>query len=191
MPEASSDAAILIATSFQALERAKDDDPNTSLTNCTITILFAGFYIEATLNYIFEYLDLETKLKKFPRPKSNPGLHHKLTWFYNEFISETKYSNWRDLDKYKAWDSVKKEFPGIEDIKEFRNDISHGKINDSAKSLEKTIKLRQQAKRIVNQLYAITESKGSPVDRDATYWKALKNEGYSFETTPMSTESSS
>lgn len=90
MPEVSADAAILIATSFQALERAKYDDPNTSLTNCTITILFAGFYIEATLNSIFEYLNLETKLEKFPKPKSNPGLHYKIMWFYNEFISKPK-----------------------------------------------------------------------------------------------------
>ena len=54
MSELSEDAAILIATSWQAMVRAEGKKPITTITNCTTMILFATFFVEATLNYIIE-----------------------------------------------------------------------------------------------------------------------------------------
>ena len=56
MPEGSLDATILIATSWQALKRAKGGDERTMITNCTIVIVFASFFIEANLNRIIRPL---------------------------------------------------------------------------------------------------------------------------------------
>lgn len=44
MPEGSEDATILIATSWQALKRAKAGDERTMITNCAVVIVFAGFF---------------------------------------------------------------------------------------------------------------------------------------------------
>ena len=52
MPEASEDATILIAISFQALQRLETRNKATEICDCTITILFAAFFVEANLNYI-------------------------------------------------------------------------------------------------------------------------------------------
>ena len=57
MSEGSDHAAILIGASYQALDRAIKGNKATLLTDCTVLILFAGFYVEATLNHIFEFID--------------------------------------------------------------------------------------------------------------------------------------
>ena len=52
MPEVTSHASILIATSFQALDRVIKDNKETEICDSTIVILFAAFFIEANLNHI-------------------------------------------------------------------------------------------------------------------------------------------
>jgi uncharacterized protein (UPF0297 family) len=59
------------------------------------------------------------------------------------------------------------------ELHKFRNDISHGEINQSAKSLDIAKRLRQQAKDLVNQLYNIIHEKGYDVPRLVTYRDAL------------------
>jgi hypothetical protein len=87
LPEAGRHAPILIATSWQALGRAVNEGPDTLLCNCTVVVLFAGFYVEANLNHIVQALRLRGRLKTFTNGKNHPGLQDKLAWFYNEFIA--------------------------------------------------------------------------------------------------------
>jgi hypothetical protein len=162
MSEGSEDAAILIATSHQALKRIDKGLQDTLITDCTVVILFAGFYVEATLNYILEFTGRKSEMSAFPlakdKPygKNQPGMKDKLGWFYNAFVEETPFSNWADLREGGINAKLDEKFPGFDKIHSFRNDISHGRINGAAKSLETTRKLRQQAKDLVTQLYNIT-----------------------------------
>lgn len=185
MSEGSNDAAILIATSYQALIRTIGAKPDTLLTDCSIVILFAGFFVEASLNYIFESLNID--ICRFPlstkntKGKSHPGMNDKLQLFYNEFIEQNRASNWEEI---KANDTYKKAhdiFPNFKEIWEFRNDLSHGKINESAKSLASTLRIRQNAKNIVDSLYSITSTKGYNVPRLTTYREAMAE----MTTTPL------
>jgi hypothetical protein len=179
MSEGSEHAAILIATSYQALNRAVRGNPDTLLTDCTVLVLFAGFYIEATLNHIFEQSGKEAELRQFPlsntisNGKNHPGMQDKLAWFYNEFIEVTKAMNWRDIYGHNIKRKLREKFPGFAEIYAFRNDISHGEINQSAKSLATAKQLRQQAKDLVGQLYCITLNNGYTVPRLVTYRDAL------------------
>lgn len=95
MPEGSKDAAILIAISYQALNRQlQARDPNTQKANCTVTILFAGFYIEATIDYIVAEMKMRSQMRSFLNPSNDPyyhpGIQPKLCWFYNEFVATKK-----------------------------------------------------------------------------------------------------
>jgi hypothetical protein len=65
MPEATADAAILIAASYQAMNRAAAGDPRTQLCDCTVTVAFAGFYIEANLNHVIAELGRESDSSKY------------------------------------------------------------------------------------------------------------------------------
>lgn len=83
------------------------------MSDCTVTIVFACFFVEATLNYIFEKLGVKDEFH---------GLHSKIAWFYNKYMACNKVTN-KDLS-IKLGD----EFPGFSQIKNFRNAISHGQI---------------------------------------------------------------
>jgi hypothetical protein len=178
MPKGDEHAAILIATSFQALNRAVSGKPDTLLTDCTVLVLFAGFYVEATLN---QQSGKEPELRRFPLSKTKTngkqhfGMQHKLSWFYNEFIDQTKATNWDDIYANDIEAKLREKFPGFAEIYKFRNDISHGKINQSAKSLATAMQLRQQAKEIVAQLYRIINEKGYDVTPIPPYRDALSS----------------
>jgi hypothetical protein len=177
MAEGSEHATILIATSYQALNRAIQANPETLITDCTVLILFAGFYVEATLNHIFE--STNKNINTFPMSqinshgKSHPGMKDKLTWFYNEFIEENRATNWNEIRANRIAEKATDIFPGFSELHNFRNDISHGRINESAKSLATAQNLRQNAKNIVGRLYAITLEKGYLVSRLVTYRDAI------------------
>ena len=177
MSEGSDHAAILIATSYQALNRAIQSNQDMLITDCTVLILFAGFYVEATLNHIFEFIDKD--INAFPLHENStsgkryPGMQDKLAWFYNEFVEESKASNWSEIRKKDINSKLRTMFPGFSELHRFRNDISHGRINETAKSLTTAQTLRQQAKDLVGQLYAITTAKGYAVPRLVTYKDAL------------------
>jgi len=179
MSEGSDHAAILIATSYQALNRAIKGNKTTLITDCTVLILFAGFYVEATLNHIFEFINKD--IKAFPlnvnstRGKIYPGMQDKLAWFYNEFIEEPKATNWNEIRNKNINAKLRTTFPGFSELLRFRNDISHGRINESAMSLDTAQTLRQQAKDLVSQLYNITNAKGYTVPRLITYRDAISS----------------
>ena len=172
MPEAGRHAPILIATSWQALNRAIAEGPDTLLCNCTVVILFAGFYVEANLNYIAERLHLTGQMKGFLNQK-HPGLQDKLAWFYNEFVARSKAANRDALYHGGIIKRVRRCFPGFARLYRFRNDLSHGVVNNSARSLAETQRLRQQAKDIVSELFAILRKRGHEVPRNMTYYQAI------------------
>ena len=177
MSEGSKDAAILIAVSYQALMRAKTDNGERRFTDCTVLILFAGFYIEATLNYIFETTGKD--ITSFPlradnnNGRINCGLNDKLIYFYNEFVKDREATNWQELRFLSRTWQVEHTFPGLRALIDFRNTISHGEISMDAMSIGYAMEMRQRAKEIVNQLYQITEAKGFKIERLTTYKKAI------------------
>jgi hypothetical protein len=97
MPEASKDAAILIATSYQALKRAEKGDKAMETTNCVVVILFAGFFLEENLNVIIKETKKFDEIKLFLGGKEHPGLLDKAAWYYNSYITSTKAKNRKEL----------------------------------------------------------------------------------------------
>jgi len=169
MPEGGSHAPILIATSWQALNRAIQRNQDTLVCDCTIVILFAGFYIEANLNYITEQLHMTRQMNSFLN-QNYPGLQDKLSWFYNEFVARSKARNRSTLYSRGIKKKIRRLFPGFAKIYQFRNDISHGVINKNAQSFDKALQLRQQAKDIVGEFFTILRKHGHDIPRDTTYY---------------------
>lgn len=175
MPEAGRHAPILIATSWQALGRAVNEGPDTRLCNCTVVVLFAGFYVEANLNHIVQKLHMGNHLRAFCGAKKHPGLQDKLVWFYTEFVARARSPDLRTAYSRGVARSVRRRFPGFARLYRFRNDISHGVINQSGRSLLQAQRLRQQAKNIVSQLFAIMERRGHQIARTTTYFQAINS----------------
>ena len=175
MPEAGQHAPILIATSWQALGRAVNEGPDALICNCTVVVLFAGFYVEANLNHIVQRLGMRSSLNAFTGGKKYPGLQDKLSWFYNEFVARVQSADLRTARRRGIARKVRRRFPGFAHLYRFRNDISHGVINKSGRSLAKAQRLRQQATETVAQLFAILERRGHPIPRTTTYWRAIRS----------------
>ena len=176
MPEGGKHAPILIATSWQALNRLRFEGPDTQLCNSTVVILFAGFYVEANLNHIIEQLGAAGRLKTFSQ-KRHPGLQDKMAWFYNEFIARAKEPDLRHLYKRGVAPKLRRRFKGFAKLYRFRNDLSHGIVNKSARSVQETLQLRQQAKDIADELFAILQRRGHTVPRDINYYEAIRAQG--------------
>ncbi len=178
MPEASKDAAILIATSYQALKRAENGDKATETTNCVVVILFASFFIEENLNVIIKEMKKLDQMKLFLGGKEHSGLLDKMAWYYNSYIASTSAKNRKELfakdakGKLSIIDKLEDRFPGFKDIYEFRNQTAHGKINNLA-NIENADKLRKQAKAIVNELFKIAAKAGPEIPRNITYQAAI------------------
>ena len=96
-------------------------------------------------------------------------MQDKLAWFYNEFIDKGKYTNWTQLYDSDIRPKLKSTFAGYSELYSFRNDIAHGVVNKSAKSLPNAKMLRQQAKDIVKKLYDILNEKEIKIPRLVTY----------------------
>ncbi len=173
MPEGGRHAPILIATSWQALNRAISEGQETLLCNCTVVILFAGFYVEANLNHIFEQLGLEGHMKGF-LGKPYPGLQDKLAFFYNEFVARSKAVSLKELRLRGVNAKVRRRFKGFGKLYRFRNDLSHGVINSSAHTLREAQLLRSQAKDIASDLYLILRRRGHDVLTDTSYYDAIR-----------------
>ena len=173
MPEGSKEAALLIATSWQALNRAIGGNPDTLVTDCTVLILFAAFFIEANLDYVVEELQGKEQMTKFLK-KQYPGLQDKLGWFYNEYVAIPRSPNKKQLYKDGIKRELRRKFPGFAKLHRFRNDLSHGSINASAKSLPEALQLRSQAKRIVDDVFKIaSKAAGREIERVVTYHDAI------------------
>lgn len=135
-------------------------------------ILFAGFYIEATLNYLRDRTRKRASMRKFLR-KRYPGMQDKLAWFYNEFIARAKAPTKEALYKRGIKSKLRRKFPGFAELHRFRNDISHGEVNRCAASLATAQRLRQNAKDLVAELYSYTARAGFEVPRIVTYQDAI------------------
>lgn len=179
MPEGTSDAAILIATSFQALNRVIQDNPETVVCDSTVVILFSAFFIEANLNYIIHALNQEEEMLDFlygkgRRGDKHPGLQHKLKWFYSKFVDPSFLDKENKVQESEIIEKLETTFPGLKKIYEFRNKISHGKIVLSFANRKDAEEMRQQAKNIVDKLYNIVSPKtGLEISRDITYKNAI------------------
>ena len=175
MPEASSDASILIAVSWQALNRTIQSNKETVVCDSTVAILFAAFFIEANLNHIIDKLGKKEEMLDFlygkkRRGKKHPGLQDKLAWFYNSFIENSPIVTKDQMYKDGIRERLREKFPGFDVIYEFRNKISHGEIQKTVANRENAEILRQQAKDIVNEFFDIVAAKtGYNISRDVTY----------------------
>jgi len=172
MPEVNEDASLLIATSWQALGRAEIGRGDTRLCDSTVVILFAGFFLEASLTELIDKLGRMQDMRDFLRVQ-HPGLQDKLGWFYNEYVARDKAPTRKQMYKRGITRKLRRRFPGFSTIHKFRNDVAHGVINNSARSLTRTRLLRQQAKEIVDSLFEISAKAGHDVLRETTYWQAI------------------
>lgn len=173
MPEGSGVAAILIATSWQALNRANLGNQNTLICDCTVLILFAGFFVESNLNYIIEELKMKKQMIRFLNNQKYPGLQDKLGWYYNQYVARSKATDKSQLYRLGIKSKLRRKFPGFAKLYRFRNDLSHGVINQSAKSLREAEQLRKQAKDIVAMLFEIASNAGHEIPRMVTYDEAI------------------
>ena len=172
MPEVSKDAKVLIDISWQALGRAKMGNESNKILDCTVALVFAGFFIEANLNQIIEVLGKRQEMIAFLN-NNHPGLQDKLAWFYKSYIAELKFGSKKDEMK-DLYGKLRVKFPGFEEIYKFRNDISHGNIDSSVANLVNTEKLRVRAKSIVDELFSIAEqSTGQTIPRTVTHDDAI------------------
>jgi hypothetical protein len=172
MPEVSKDAKVLIDISFQALDRAKRSDERNKILDCTVALVFAGFFIEANLNHIIiEVLDKEQEIINFLK-NDRAGVQDKLAWFYNVYVAEPESKlNSKTKDGMKGlYAKLRDKFPGFGAIYDFRNHISHGKIDSTISNLVDAERLRVNAKNIVDELFNIAEQvTGQPIARTVTY----------------------
>ena len=181
MPEATKAATILIATSYQAQNRAKEGDDATMLCNCTVVIVFAAFFIEANLAHIIDRMNMTNKMKQFFTNRKDlenfhPGMQQKLGWFYNYFVNESKAKRPSDLRTKEFKEDLERSFPGFSKIYDFRNKVSHGGIDTTMTNLNNAEQLRIQAKSIVNKLFEIAEQYVPPIPRTITYEVAVTSE---------------
>jgi hypothetical protein len=102
-----------------------------------------------------------------------PGLQDKLAWYYNEYVARTKAANKKDLYRKGVSRRLRRRFPGFAKLYRFRNDLSHGVLNPSAESLAEAQRLRKQAKRVVEALYAIAARRGHVVPPSIDYYRAI------------------
>lgn len=172
MPEGSIDATILLATSWQALKRAKDGDDRTMLCNCTVVVVFAAFFIEANLNHIIEEMGKTDEMYLF-LGNQNAGLQHKLAWFYNCFVARQKAATKNAMYQNRIVAKLRRKFPGFNEIYNFRNNISHGIIDRRTANLKNAKRLRGKAKAIVNTLFEIAAKAGYDIPRSITYEFAI------------------
>ena len=178
MAEASSDATILIAISWQALNRTLLNNKETLVCDYTVVILFAAFFIESNLNNIINELDKTEELLDFlygkkRQSEKHPGLQDKLGWFYNYFIEKSQIKTRDQMYKNGITGKLREKFPGFNEIHKFRNDISHGKVDKTITNRNDAEKLRQQAKNIVDELFDIIANADYKIPRDKTYKDAI------------------
>jgi len=154
MTECSEDATILIATSWQALKRARNDSDRTRICNCTVVVVFAAFFIESNLNLIVDAMGKTSEMNRFLK---NPyaGLQDKLAWFYNSFIARPKAATKRQMYYNQIVRKLRRKFPGFGEIYEFRNNISYGVIDPHTANLQDSERLRRRAKSIEDELFRI------------------------------------
>ena len=175
MPEGSVDATLLLATSWQALTRAKGGDERTMLCNCTVVVVFAAFFIEANLNHIIDEMGKTDEMFQFLGNR-NAGLQHKLAWFYNHVVARQRAATKREMYQNGIEIKLRRKFPGFDEIYNFRNNISHGIIDRNTANLDDAKRLRVNAKAIVDALFKTATKAGYEIPRSITYEFAITAE---------------
>src|SRR6185369_4142136 len=140
--------------------------------DCAVVVVFAGFYLEADLNDLIHRLGRESDMRTFLN-RRYPGLQDKLAWFYNEYVARSKAKTRQELFKGGIDQKLRRRFPGFAELYRFRNDIAHGIVNPTAKSLHKTQHLRKQAKAISKSLFEIAAAHGYKLKPSTDYYKAI------------------
>ena len=179
MAEVNDNAAIFIATSFQAMERAKFGIPPDSVTiNLMIALVFLGFYLEENLDVIITKVNKDDELREFfndKKGKKKFGLLNKFGWFYNSYIAPSKLEKSSELFMNDLVKNLGARFPGFEKIYTFRNPVSHGKIQHSL-SIPNVYALRERAKAITSELLEIVNQKeGVVIEKNINYKDAFIN----------------
>jgi hypothetical protein len=179
MAEVSDNASIFIATSFQAMERAKLGIPPDSVTvNLMIALVFLGFYLEENLDVIITRVNKGGELREFFSDKEGKkkfGLLNKFGWFYNSYIAPYKLEKSNRLFMDDLVKNLEASFPGFEKIYAFRNPVSHGKILHSL-SIPYVYELRERAKAITCELLEIVYQKeGVEIEKIVNYKDAFIN----------------
>jgi hypothetical protein len=175
MAEVSDNAAIFIATSFQAIERAKFGIPlNSETVNLMVSLVFLGFYLEENLDVIIDRLNKRHELKELFGNRES-GLKNKFVWFYNSYIALDKLKKFNKLSMDDLLKNLEARFPGFEKIYAFRNPVSHGKIKHSL-SISEVNALRERAKAITSELLEIIDKKeGVVIEKNIDYMDAFIN----------------
>jgi hypothetical protein len=185
MAEGNPDTAILVAISFQAMQRLKRQSEETRVADTTVMLLFAALYLEGTIDYIVSFSGKNRRMITFlnPLPKSKkkskkrrrrflPGLRLKLTWFHNECIAANRCPGRVSL-KPKIGSRLRRMFPDFRVLNAFRDSVAHGHIHEIDPARAKDI--RGERKDVVNRLYDAAEAKwGTHVDRITTYDAAIR-----------------
>ena len=179
MAEVSDNAAIFIATSFQAMERAKIGiPPDAETVNLMIALVFLGFYLEENLDVIIIKLNKDNDLKEFFNNKNGNkkfGLLDKFGWFYNSYLASYKLEKSNKLFMKDLVKNLDARFPSFKKIYTFRNPVSHGKIEHSL-SISGVNALRERAKAITNELLEIVAQKeGVVIDKNISFKDAIIN----------------
>jgi methionine synthase II (cobalamin-independent) len=135
-------------------------------------IVFACFYIEASLNHIIKELGVTEEMENFFR--NRPGLQNKLAWFYNRYLAKVKATNQKELNIIYPY--LEERFPRFSKLKDFRNEIAHGVIDKSITNIEDAEDLRHKAKKIVEDLQDIALLNGVKIARKITYGMAISGD---------------
>ena len=181
MAEVSDNAAIFIATSFQAMKRAEFGIPPNAVTvNLMIALVFLGFYLEENLDVIITRLNKDIELKEFfndRKSKKKLGLLNKFGWFYNSYVTQSSSMLKKSSSKFMEdlVGNIEGRFPGFEKIYTFRNPVSHGKIEHSL-LIPDVYVLRERAKAITDELLEIVKQKeGVVIEKNISYQDAITN----------------
>lgn len=173
MAEVSDNAAIFIATSYQAMERAKFGiPPNSQTVNLMVSLVFLGFYLEESIDVIINRLNKSNELTEL-FGKKEFGLKYKYGWFYNAYIAPSKLNKSNKPFMDNLLKNLDVRFPGFEKIYTFRNPVSHGKIQHSL-TIPEVYALRENAKAITDELLKIVAQKERIViEKNVNYKDAL------------------
>ena len=90
------------------------------------------------------------------------------------FIAKNKAMTKKELRNKGIYKKLKRRYPGFIKLYNFRNDLAHGIINNTAKSIREVERLRQKAKDIVYDLYKVVKKSGYSIPRNVTYIKAIQ-----------------
>ena len=196
MSEVCDGAMFLITASYQALQRIEHPgqaiqfDRSTLPCDELVTVVFLGFYLEASLTFIIQKLGETEEMVKFFYPKKKPknpniGLRRKFAWFYNKYVARSVAPNWNALRRSnnKIDAKLERKFPGFTKINAFRNDIAHGDLDKAIKRIIKEYKdpkavdlLRTQAKVIVDTLIKIAhKAHFNDIGKNVSYEDVLNN----------------